>query len=293
MTTIVLCNPSAGRRSGTNVGLQASVALAQRSIECEVVAEPTETATRRALAKRIAGGIERVIAVGGDGLVNIAVQELCESEIPLGLISAGTGNDFAMSLGLPDDFDAAIDAALATATAVDAIRTNYGWVASVATMGFSVTTNVVANKIRWPRDGRRYVLATALALPRLRTANATIEIDGSVHELPVTILAIGNTRTFGSGTPICPDADPFDGLLDVVAIGPLSRRELVRFYRTVDDGTFLDNPLTHTFRGSQITISGGSTDIWGDGDPLGPTPVTLEAVPGVLMIAGVTKGPSQ
>lgn len=290
MTTVILNNPSAGRGSGANTARLVAAGLTQRGVEFETVGGDTALSTREELSRMLADGVERVIAVGGDGLVNLAVQELAESGVPLGIVSAGTGNDFARALGLPENLDAAVDAALADPHPVDAIKTSHGWVASVATMGFSVTTNIVANRIRWPSDGRRYAIATALALPRLRTARSTICIDGETHELAVTILAVGNTRTFGSGTPICPEADPFDGLLDIVAIGPLSRRELVRFYSTVDDGTFVDNPLARVFRGRQVTVSGGSTDLWGDGEPLGPTPISLEAISGALMIAGVATG---
>ena len=86
---------------------------------------------------------------------------------------------------------------------------------------------------------------------------------------------------------ICPSADPTDGLLDVTVVGPVGRIELVRFFRLVFDGRHLSHPAVEVLRGRRIEITGETTALWGDGEPVTTTPVTLEAVPGALRLAGL------
>ncbi len=286
----VLVNPTASKGQALRTLADVEQRLGERGVTYEVLGESSAAKNQEALAGSIAAGVSRVLCVGGDGLVNLAIQQLADSGVVIGVVGGGTGNDFARALDLPRPTAEAVDAALEEPAAIDAIRTPHGWAATIATQGFSVTTNQVANTLPWPTDGRRYVVATGLALPRLRTKRTIIEVDNKAFDCEVTILAIGNTRYFGSGTAICPDADPTDGMLDVVAIGPLSRRDLVTFYDTVPDRSFLDNPAVQTFRGSKVTITGGATSVWADGEPLGPNEVpnglTFEASPGALLVAG-------
>ncbi len=281
----LLLNPAAAKGGAVGEGAKVEQLLRERGHQPTVVAEPTPEATQQTLISSL-DNIDRLVVVGGDGLVNLALQHVAQTSLTLGIVPAGTGNDFARGLGLPTDTVAAVDAALAEARPIDAMQSSAGWAASIITQGFSVLTNQVANRLPWPKDGRRYVVATGLALPALKTVPLTLVVDGVRHELDNTFLAIGNTRFFGSGTPICPAADPTNGLLDIVAIGPLTRRELVTFYDTVPDQSFLQNHRTQVFSGSEVTIEGGSTDLWADGEPYGSAPLTIAAVPEAVSIAG-------
>ena len=288
----VLVNPTANKGQALHTLAEVEQRLVDRQVTFEVLREDSAAKNQAALSAAVSAGVSRVLCVGGDGLVNLAIQELADTGVIIGVVGGGTGNDFARALGLPRTTVEAVDTALEAPMPVDAIWSPHGWAATIVTQGFSVTTNQVANTLPWPTDGRRYVVATGLALPRLRTARTVIEVDDKAFDCDVTILVVGNTRYFGSGTPICPDADPTDGLLDVVAIGPLTRRDLVSFYDTVPDRSFLDNPAVQTFRGANVTITGGATSIWADGEPLGPDElpngVVFEARPGALLVAGAT-----
>lgn len=246
-----------------------------------------ESAT--AAAQAVADGADRLVVVGGDGLVRIAVDAVAGSDVVLGIVPQGTGNDFARALGLLDGrFADHVRRALAEPAAVDAMRTDRGWVASVATAGFSGDVTARANALRWPRGQQRYTVATLLQLPRLRRLHARITVDGVAHEADNTLLAIGNTAYFGGGMRICPEARPDDGLLHVVVIGPVPVTTFLRVFPRVFRGGHVNHPDVATYTGRQVTVEGEEGDMWADGDLLGPLPLTCEAVAGALRVAGAT-----
>jgi diacylglycerol kinase (ATP) len=248
----------------------------------------SEAGTNAALRNALQTEVERVIVVGGDGIVHLAVNALAMTPVVLGIVPIGTGNDGARALGLPASLAAAIEAALQPAIDVDAIRTEHGWALTVATAGFGVAVNKRANRLRWPRGAAVYKRATLEELPGLRPLPLTLIVDGVSHEVSVTLIAVGNGAYFGGNMQICPAADPFDGLLDVTVVGKLGRVELLRFFPTVFTGNHLSHPQVSTYRGRVIELK-GPAELWADGEPMGLLPVTLEAIPGALRIAGVPR----
>jgi diacylglycerol kinase (ATP) len=291
MSTVhLLTNPTA--RAGAAAGKATEVAkkLRDRGLDVIEVVGSNAAETGVALQEAVDAGAERVIAVGGDGLVHLAVQAVAQSPAILGVVPSGTGNDFAGGLGLSSDVDGAIDAALAQPTPIDLIRIGDAWGASVATVGFSVAVNERANRMRFPRGSSRYTIATLLELPRLRTDGYELSVDGDDHDMAATLITVANTTNFGGGMCISPDARPDDGLLDVTIVGDVGRRELLTWFRKVFDGSHLDHPAVSTLRGRTITLAAGDAQVWADGEPVSPTPVTLAAVPGALLLAGVTLG---
>ena len=262
--------------------------LERRSVDAEVHDPLTPEAAREAARHCVDGGADRLIAVGGDGVVNIAVNEIAGTGIVLGVVPAGTGNDFARALGLLDgDVDAQVDRALADASPVDAIRTDHGWLASVATLGFSGDVTARANRLTWPRGQHRYTLATLLQLPRLQSYPVSVTVDGRrVGTGSTMLLAIGNTAYFGGGMRICPGAEPSDGRLQVVDIVTVTRLRFLRVFPTVFSGRHVDRPEVSVASGGVVEIEGADIDLWADGERLGPLPVRLELVPGALRLAG-------
>ena len=251
-------------------------------------AEASAAAARGA----VEAGHDRLVVVGGDGLVRIAVGAVAGCETTLGIVPQGTGNDFARALGLlAGSLGEHVVRALADPVPVDAMRTDHGWVASVATVGFSGDVTARANGLPWPRGQQRYTVATVLQLPRLRTIKARIVVDGVVHDADTTMLSIGNTAYFGGGMRICPESRPDDGLLQVVVIGDVGRGTFLRVFPRVFRGGHVRHPDVATYRGRSVLVeatdpAAGDVEMWADGDLLGPLPVTCEVVPGALRVAG-------
>ena len=281
----MLGNPAA--RGGTGDVERVVDELRAGGRRATMLAAGSAGAAGEAARRAVAEGAERLVVVGGDGLVRIAVDAAAGSSTVLGIVPQGTGNDFARALGLLDgDLATHVRRALADPSRVDAVRTDHGWVASVATAGFSGDVTARANELRWPRGQQRYTVATLLQLPHLRRLHARITVDGQVHEADHTLLAIGNTAYFGGGMRICPDARPDDGLLHVVVIGPVPVTTFLRVFPRVFGGSHVRHPAVTTHTGRVVTVEGDECEMWADGDRLGPLPLTCEVVPGAVRVAG-------
>ena len=235
----------------------------------------------------VAAGAERVIAVGGDGTVHLAVQGVAGTDAVLGIVPVGTGNDFARAFGLfGPSVEEATTRALGPSRPVDAIGTDrQRWVTFSVTGGFSVDVNVRADRLRFPKGPSRYTVATLLTLPGLRYRELAVTVDGQRAEYRTALFAVNSTPTFGGGMAICPDADPCDGMLDVCVVGPISRTTMLRLLPKVFEGRHVGHPHVQMLRGRNVSIEGEPVDLVGDGEPIGSAPITLEAVPGALQLA--------
>jgi diacylglycerol kinase (ATP) len=282
----LLISPEAGRGRAAKAG-EAVLATVRAHGHTPIdLTGATADASALAAAAAVESGAARIIVVGGDGLVHLALQAVAGSSTILGIVPVGTGNDFARGLDtIPGDPVEATRLALGDARPIDAIRTDAGWVASVATAGFSGDVNARANRLRFPRGPSRYTVATMLELPTLRARPTRLIVDGVVHDFEAALLAVANTGWFGGGMQIAPDARPDDGMLELTVLADVGRLELLRFFRHVFSGRHMAHPKVHGLRGRRITIDADGLDLWGDGEPIGAAPASLEAVPGALMIA--------
>jgi diacylglycerol kinase (ATP) len=255
---------------------------------------PTTSATTAAIrAAVIEEQAERVVVVGGDGMVHAAINALAPlatdgHDVSLGVIPLGSGNDFARGLGIPlDDVPAACAGAVGPAHAIDLLHTAYGYVATVATCGFPARVNALANSSRWPSGPSRYTAATLRLVPGLRTDQLTLTIDdGDADTAEFTIVAVANTGWFGGGMHVAPDAQPSDGLATLVRVGYLGRMRLLRYLPSIFNGGHVGHRSTSLTSVRSVVIDGPRTvELWGDGEPLGPLPVQVAVVPNALRVA--------
>jgi len=288
-TVHLLVSPEAGRGKAADALDIVRATLADEGIEVVDITGTSAAESSQAATRAVAEGAERVITVGGDGIVHLALQAVAGTATALGVVPVGTGNDFAGGLGLTTDPAAATRVALGTTVATDALRVGEHWVASVATAGFSGDVNERANGMRYPRGASRYTVATLLELPRLQNRSVRLTIDGVVHDYDAAMLAFANTRDFGGGMQICPEANPTDGLVDVTVVADIGRIELLRFFRLVFDGRHLSHPKVHTHRGAEISVEADGLALWGDGEPLNTSPATCQAVSGAVQLARPTE----
>ncbi|GAB3936672.1 hypothetical protein GCM10027614_13560 [Micromonospora vulcania] len=158
------------------------------------------------------------------------------------------------------------------------------WYGAVLAAGFDAICNERANRMRWPRGPRRYDLAILVELARLRPRRYTLRLDGVPHELDAVLVAVGNCPTYGGGMRICPDADPTDGLLDVVVAGRVNRRTLIRVKPRIYQGTHISHPLVSSYRARTVELTAEGITTYADGERSLDLPVTISAVPGALRL---------
>ncbi|MGW3681482.1 diacylglycerol kinase [Streptomyces prasinus] len=286
-------NPTAGRGRGARAVRPAASALRAAGFSVRtVLGEDAADALARARGA-VEEGTGALIAVGGDGMVNLALQAVVGTGTPLGLIAAGTGNDFARALGVPLRDPAAAGRMIADALKrgrvrdIDLGRVGDRWFANVLASGFDSRVNDRGNRMRLPVGRFRYDLAMVAELTALRPIPYRITLDdGAVREVEATLVAVGNGPSYGGGMRVCPDADLTDGLLDVTVVGACGRARLLQIFPTVYRGTHVDRPEVSVFRASRVELAAEGVTGYADGEPLGPLPLTVRSVRGAVRVVG-------
>lgn len=287
----VLANATAGK--GRHAHLLGEV-LQVLGTDASVLAARTGEEAQRECEAAVAGGARAVVAVGGDGTLHSAVQAVAGTGVPLGIVPAGTGNDIAACLGVPEQ---PLDAARRIRDALDNARTQrfdlarmerdgaVRWSAGVIGLGFDTLVNDLANRMKFPKGPRRYDIAIVLELARLRPRRYRLTVDGVSEELDAVLAAIGNTARYGGGMRICPAADPTDGLLDMTIAAPISRWTLMRIKPRVYAGTHVNHPAVRQIRAREITVECDGITSYADGERSLSLPITVTAVSGALTLA--------
>ena len=284
----LLVNPRAGGGRAGPVSMAVVTYLRDLGVETEVFSPTSPEAALEAARQVGAMGAERLLVVGGDGLIRLAASALTGGTTVLGVVAAGTGNDAARALRLLDgSLEEQVLRALADPVPIDLIVGCDQPVVTSAVCGFPTTVNERANRMRFPKGANRYTLATLLEVPRMAPAHYRLVLDGEALELRAAAIVVANTAYFGGGMRICPEADPIDGLLDVCVIGDLDRLDLLRSLQQVRTGRHVDHPKVAMYRAGVVGIEGVGT-MRADGEPLGDLSVVLRAEPEALLVAGAT-----
>lgn len=288
----VLTNPMAGHGNAAHAAERAVARFQELGIDVvEIVGRDADHA-RELVEQALADGTDALVVVGGDGVIRLALQALARTDIPLGIVPAGTGNDHAREYCIPTgDPAAAVDVIAAEHTeSVDLglVRGPDGsnsWFGTIAATGFDSLVSDRVNRMRWPHGRMRYNLAILAELSRLRLLPFRMVFDGE-RELvtDLTLAAFGNTRTYGGGMRICPNANHSDGLLDVTMVHTASRTKLIRLFPTVFKGTHVELAEVSTERARTITVESPGINAYADGDYVCPLPAEISAVPGALRI---------
>ncbi|NKY30730.1 YegS/Rv2252/BmrU family lipid kinase [Nocardia gamkensis] len=299
----VVTNPRSRHGKGSDAATAAIARLRAGGAEVTEVCAPSAAETVRQVRDSVAGAApDAVVCIGGDGLINVTLPAVAETGVPLGMIPAGTGNDLARELGVPTD-DPVAAAALVLrgrTRTIDLGRIESSvppmWFATVAGTGFDARVTLRANEMRWPRGRLRYTAAALAEISGRFTVPYRVELVdavtdgltnpgvGSVLETEAVMVAVGNTRTYGGGMLICPDALMDDGLLDLTVVGALSRGEMLRLLPALSAGKRQDHPEVKQFRAAAVTLTAAGAPATADGEPAGTLPITIRAVPAALTV---------
>ena len=296
MTTLsrvtVLTNPMAGHGNAPHATERAVTRFQELGIDVVAIVGRDGAHARELAAQAVADGTDAFVVVGGDGIIRLALQVLARSDIPLGIVPAGTGNDHAREYGLPTaDPAAAVDVIAAGRTeTVDLglIRGADGsetWFGTIAATGFDSLVSDRVNRMRWPHGRMRYNLAMVAEISQLRPLPFRLVFDGQREIVAdLTLAAFGNTRSYGGGMLICPNADHSDGLLDVTMVRAGSRTRLIRLFPTVFKGTHINLDEVTTERARTITVESPGINAYADGDYVCPLPVEISAEAAALKV---------
>lgn len=285
MITFIVNPLSAGGR-GQKVWSKLEPILNEKGIQYAV--HFTEyPAHARELVKTVfqAGEVQAVVAVGGDGTVHEVAQELVGTEVPLGFIPCGSGNDFARALRIPVDCVKALERILTHRPhKIDTADINGHYFVNGAGVGFDAAVAKLSNAskmkcwLNYVKLGRFAYAANALRmLSSFRPTDVVLTIDGErVPFSHVWLVAVCNVPYYAGGMKICPQAAWDDGRLDVCIVHNMRRVTLLSNLTKVFSGSHVSVPGVTMFRARTVSVEPAERlYVHTDGECYLTTPVTM------------------
>jgi YegS/Rv2252/BmrU family lipid kinase len=251
---------------------------------------------------KIEEGYSKIIVVGGDGTMNevingvFAQRRIHTTEVMLGMISVGTGNDWARMFNIPNDYESAIrtikqqrtfiqDAGLVTYLKNDKQWNRY--FINIAGLGFGA--RVVERSNRMKDRGRSgpllYFYNILYSLLRYRALKAVIEIDGTTYNRKIFSLNVGIGRYNGGGMIQVPHAIADDGLYSITLIKKMGKLNVIANLKRLYNGTIIDHSKVETYMARSVQVDGPvRLKIETDGESLGHVPIRFQIVPRSLTV---------
>jgi diacylglycerol kinase family enzyme len=227
-----------------------------------------------------------VVAVGGDGMVASLAGAVVEAGGVLGIVPSGRGNDFARQLGVggsPEEVAATL--LKAEPRRVDAIDVDGRIVVGSVYAGVdSLASELVDGAHGLPRT-LQYPYAAVRSVVQFRPSAYDVVVDGEAHRFEAYTVVVANSGYYGSGMHIAPEAELDDGVLDVVVIRAASKLRLIKAMPKLYDGTHVALEEVVVLRGREVSVAAANPTLaYGDGEQLGPLPVTASVRPSALQV---------
>lgn len=295
----LVVNPSAsGGAAGRTAAALAGALRAHGFHVTDLSAETAGAALVRAQAAIAARAVDLLVVAGGDGMAHLGVNACAGTEVPLGIIALGTGNDIAAGLGLPVRNPAAGVATVAArhTRRIDAGRVEQGgnrpWFGGTLYAGFDAVVNARANRWSWPRGQARYNLAVLRELPVFSAIPYVVTVDGARLQTEAMLVIVANAPSYGGGMKVTPAALMDDGLFDVLVLERIGRAEFLRVFPQVFEGHHVEHPAVRLLRGRQVHLQAHGITAYADGEPFHPVPLQADVVPKALRVIVPEEGAS-
>ena len=242
----------------------------------------------RELARTAATANEVAVAFGGDGLVGAVAGALAEiGDGVLGVLPGGRGNDFARVLGIPlDSRDACAVLKDGVERRLDLGRAGERTFIGIASCGLDSDANRIANEARRIKGNLVYAYGALRALAAWKRATFTVTCDDSEpRTMTGYAVAAANSKAYGGGMYLAPDASLEDGLIDVVIISDMPKLRALVLLPTVFKGAHVRNRAVEILKARQVTITADRPfTLYADGDPIGELPLTVHALPSAVTV---------
>jgi YegS/Rv2252/BmrU family lipid kinase len=281
----LIVNPSAAGGRATAALESVQAALAGLGLEHRV--ELTRSLDHaRELALEAAAADEVAVAFGGDGLAGAIAGALKHSQAVLGVLPGGRGNDLARTLGIPLEPGAACSVlASGVVRELDLGEVSGRTFIGIASCGFDSDANRIANATRVVRGKLVYSYSAVAALARWKPAAFEVRLDGERRAFTGYSVALANSKSYGGGMMLAPDASMQDGLLDVVMIGQVSKARFLALLPTVFRGAHVRQRNVEIARAREVEVRAERPfAMYADGDPLAELPASARALPGAVRV---------
>lgn len=294
---LVLANPTAGGGLATEVLARLQKFATEKRWNAEFRGAESSAGLAQIAREEAARGRERIFALGGDGTFQLLLNAVAgNSQVSIGVLPAGGGNDFASALGLPKDAiraaetillhgqESRLDAArVRTADGVERLYMGGGGV------GLDAEAARYANGAFRKMHGRgRYLLSAVCALWKFEPLKVRVTLENSaqrVVEAKALVLGVLNTPSYGGGLRLAPDADLQDGRLNLVILEDLPQLEILRVLaRSAMSGEVRSRYLQRYLICEARIETDRPCLFHGDGETIGRTPVEVTVVPNAARV---------
>lgn len=291
----VVVNPSSALGRGARVARAVFAELAAAGVPARELSGADAAECRARIIEACRAGLRGLVLVGGDGLIGLTIQLPEARALPIGIVPAGSGNDFARQFSLSTSPQRAIERILASERAPQPVDLGVvshpggpeHWFAGGLSIGFDAAINRRANAIRLPLGPLRYHLALLAELALLRSRPFTVRTGDAVHtshSFTGLLATVMNTRAIGGGIPLAPRASVQDGWLDLVEVAHGSKARVLSVLGLLARGKHEPLREVTITRVERVRIDAGDEIAFSDGEPVGRGPFEVRIAPGALTL---------
>lgn len=287
----LIINPTSGKGNGKVHGDRAKQTFLDAGADVlDLSGSSFEDALSKGTAAVASEGLDGLVVAGGDGMAHMGANICAGTSVPMGLIACGTGNDAARAMGLP-----VVDGVAGAQTILDGHTDRFDlglgsnedrsfyYFGSISA-GFDAVVNARANTWSWPKGPSRYVLAMLRELAVFKPLAYKAKVDGKPRNLEAILCAVANSRSFGGGMLITPEASIQDGELDLFIVHPLSRPAFLKMFPKVYTGGHVTHPAVEIVRAKSIYLDAGNIPTFADGEYVGNKPMNIEVAPAAISV---------
>ena len=241
------------------------------------------------------------MAVGGDGTLNEVVNGIARRDVDLATIPLGTGMDFVRTYGIPTAFDDAVSVARdGSPRTIDAGLVHYRtwagenaerWFANVGSVGMSGAVAQRANGMSKALGGKAtFFYALTRVFLSWENTEVTVRLDDAERRGRMHDVIVANGVWHGGGMKLAPDAQPDDGLFEVVLIGDVGKVDFLTTAPKIYKGKHVGHPKVEVLRSTRVEVDAAEhLPIEVEGEQVGTTPAAFELVRGALRVRVPTR----
>lgn len=289
----VVINPRSARGRGARAARKALKVLQAAGHDAIVIsgrdAPHCQTLVREAC---LTGKLRGLILIGGDGLIGLVLQVAEARAMPIGVVPAGSGNDFARQFSLSADPSRAVARIIASEVAPRPVDLGVvslpgvaeHWFAGGLSIGFDAAVNRRANAIALPIGPLRYYFALLAELTVLKPRAFTVSVDERVRNYTGLLATVMNTRTIGGGIPLAPGAKIDDGKLNLVEVSLGTKLRIFSVLGLLARGKHEPLPEVTITPLERVRIEAGDEVAYSDGELVGRGPFEVWIAPAAISL---------
>ena len=226
------------------------------------------------------------VVISGDGLLGAIGGAMAGTDTPLGIVPGGRGNDLARVLGIPDDPVEAVAVIAAGETRrIDVGEANGKRFLGIVSVGFDSEANRLANETNFLRGNLVYAYAALRTLLTWKPGRFTLRVDDERVRVSGYSISVANSRAFGGGMYIAPNAELDDGEFDIVTVGEVGKLRFVGNLPKVFKGAHVEEDEVKVFRAQRLELTASRPfPVYADGEHLTDLPVSLRVLPRSLSV---------